>query len=481
MSFASRRSLALLVLAAIAGMVLAGGPSAIAQTPTPSPSASSSVSPSPTPSSTASPSSTPTPTPTPSPSPSQSNQPPPSDIQIQSRSSDLVAPVGELVTYTVEVQATGDPKVLVTVEVPPEIDVESVPLNDNVSDMAATKHGIAEGIVWNVDTSGGTPVELHWVGRVVASGDLEATSVIRAETKHAAAAATQQTFLASTATPDVEGVAPPKVKGKVVKMVPVRVPAETVGPGAVLPMTGWSPVGPLWSAFVLFLLGSLLLVLSRNRMRVRDIVALSLLIAVSVACTTATEPQAKDATTESAPQVTDEATESTETKVPDQVLGKRIHANADDLAASEDVAEDATSAFEIVYERVLVEVPGEPVADQPTRVGDNTVSFLWDEDRRIVETATSGIMFTADQPSALTTGLDWNENGLNSVVTLENSSGEPLRVKGTVQLQVSSGSASSTLNSDPIDVILAPGGSVAVSFHYLLPSGDSNVTSLFVV
>jgi hypothetical protein len=89
-------------------------------------------------------------------------------------------------------------------------------------------------------------------------------------------------------------------------------------------------------------------------------------------------------------------------------------------------------------------------------------------------------MFTADEPSSMTVGLSWDPEGLSTTVRLENTSSKPLRVNGSVTLEITdSGAIISTLTSEPLDVVLAPGGGAIVSYRYLLPSGEYTISSSF--
>lgn len=476
-----RRTLALGTSFIVLAVVLAGlaAVPALAQTPSPTPSSS----PTPTPSESQA---SPSPSPTQS-SPSPSPEPEPDGaVDVSTTSPVLLGQVGDTVTYSIHVEVTEPTSELVVLaNVAPELDVAGVPLNDAVESMSAGRHGDDEDIVWVLeDVEPGTPIDLIWYGRVAHAGDLEATSVIEARTDEASATDAAHTFLGAAPSVDAEGTAKPEVRGKVVRMVPV--PAAAPAGGSLLPVTGWSPEASLWFAFALLVTGSALIGISVARPRARHAVALLMVLLVTAACTS-DQPEQSSAPTPPAqedPQE-EEAEKERPDKPKDQVLGIQIRRDPDEVeaeATEETVSEETAPVTpEITYRRVVVlgpEVP-DPV-QQPPAEGDNTVSFDWDEDVREVATATSGIVYYPEQLSSITTALNWDEEGLTSNVMLTNTSSEPLRVQGTLILEiVKDGETAATLTSDPIDVILAPEGSVEVGYRYLLPSGEYLVTSNF--
>jgi hypothetical protein len=160
-------------------------------------------------------------------------------------------------------------------------------------------------------------------------------------------------------------------------------------------------------------------------------------------------------------------------------LGKRIHRKSPNQPSN--VPADTAAADSITYRRVVTVTSGTDEPEmQPGRTSDNALSFAWDESGREVQQATSGIRFTADQPSAMTVGLSWDSDGLSTNVRLANTSSEPLRVDGSVILEImDSGTVVSTLASEPVDVVLAPGGEAIVTYRYLLPSGEYTLSSTF--
>lgn len=386
----------------------------------------------------------------------------------------LLGQVGDIVEYTIHAEvAEPSSKLVVTVLVPPEMDVASVPLDDAADAIQAGLHGDQEDIVWVLGSvTPGNPVELHWFARVTLAGDLQATAVAEARTTAGRAQDETDTFLAAPPQVATQGSQPARVLGKVIHRVPIA-------PGSVLPVTGWSPAGMLWLAFACLALGSLLLVIGLTGYR--RTTALVLLLGLSASCTPApNEAGAPHEETHAAPQAEKDAAPR------DRVLGIRIHnppapSETDEapVEASQPSSPDAGATT--TYRRVITEVQADlDLVTQDDREGDNTLSFAWAEPERQVATATSGLLLAAEQPSSLTAGLSWDTDGLLSLVRLQNMSSKPLRVQGELILEITgSGGARSTLSSGPVDIILAPQGLVLVSNRYLLPSGEYTLTSSF--
>ncbi|HWC14041.1 MAG TPA: hypothetical protein VG929_05555 [Actinomycetota bacterium] len=432
----------------------------------------------------------------PSPTPSGSKPPGPSTVHIEARSGVLLGQLGQVVPYTVQVEVD-EPmqRLVVTAAVPPEVDIESIPLNDRVGNMSSARRGPHEDIVWVLEqVPANTPIDLLWSGRITQAGDLEATTTVEAKAEGASAAAEAQTFIAVAAVETTRARPPDRVLGKVVRLVPVvrHVVVPPQPAGSVLPVTGWSPTGMLWLAFASIWLGLVLLVLARATSRARHAAAVLVLIAL-IGCTQsgqevrdpAAAPETEDATTgEQDPEEGDE--EDGRSRVPDRVKGKVIYRDdqppaPDDGTAAEAIAPPTTvTETEITYRRVVTQEPGAPATRQPDRDGDNAVSFQWDEPARNATNAASSTRLTAEQVSRLMSSLGWGRDGLTTNVTLENTSSEPLHVQGTIVLTITSaGGTVASLTSSPVDVVLAPGGSVRVSYRYLLPSGEYLLTSNF--
>ena len=386
--------------------------------------------------------------------------------------------IGEIVQYTVHAEvAEASENLVVTVSVPPEMDVSSVPLDDQAEAISASRHGTKEDIVWVVgDVTAGQAVDFHWSAEVTEPGDLMATAVANAKTDAAKASESTDTFLAARADVATTKAEPTKVLGKIIKMVPVTIPAPD---GAVLPVTGWSPTGWLWTSIACVGLGSLLLLIGLARSGARRTGALVVALGILTSCTPAQdETVTAPPETQSTPEAADEADEPP----ADEVKGKRIF-NNDPAATTEGLPVPAAEepAVITIYKRVITDAPADlDLVTQDDRAGDNSLSFTWAEPDREVATATSGVIFTPEQISSLTVGLEWDTDGLNSGVTLENTSSEPLRVQGELILEIAGpGGVGEKLNSGPVDVVLAPGGLVQVSYRYLLPTGEYTLISSF--
>lgn len=453
---------------AVAWLALPAG----AQTPSPSVSPSPSATPSPSPSA----------TPAPAPVPSPTLPPPTTGIEIEVEvhtAAPLIGQIGDLVVYSIDLEVS-EPvhDLVVTGSVPIEMDITSLPLNDRVEAMTSGQRGDQEDIVWVISSA--TPqngVTLNWTARVTHPGDLVATAVFKAKAGAQATVATSDTFLAAPPEVATEGVArSPQVRGKVVRFVPVRVGAT----GNLLPRTGWSPAVPLGVAFACMISGALLIIISVRRPRLRWMVAALVALSVTAACSP--DSNRSQSTPEVQPETGSAATPNENPKKAprDRVLGTRI--TRDEPTAEPTEAPTGTSAGNsIAYRRVVTldRSAREPQA-QTARPSDNSLSFGWDEPTREVHRATSGVLLKGDQPSSMTVGLSWDSEGLSTNVRLENISSEPLRVKGSVVLEIrGAGGGVTTLESEPLDVTLAPGGGAVVSYRYLLPTGEYTISSGF--
>ena len=445
--------------------------------------------PAPTPSSTTT-SPTPTPASSPSPGPGGGSGRGDTALSVATRASRLLGQVGDNVNYTVSVANEGDAAedIAVVAEVPIELDIAGVPLDPRADAISQGRHGDAEDIVWILkDVRPGEEIDLAWTGRVVAAGDLRATTSVEARAQSVSAQATTDTFLATE--PAVAArkttTEPPMVKRKVIRFVPVEGESGSVA-GAILPVTGWSPSPLVRGAGVAIAVGLLLLVIAGVRKRNAAVIVV---VALGIAACT----QAQDSAAPPEPDTTvgSEATpdDDDDRRPRDRVKGRQIRRGGGEGAAAEngagtEVAVPETTAPDpgapVRFERVVVTVtePAE-VIEQGSRDGDNFMSFTWDEAAREIVLAASSIRFT-DQPSSLTSTLSSDAEGLLTDVVLANTSDAAMRVRGTLTLDVmQGGGVIAELRSDPIDVLLEPGGQALASFRYLLPSGDFSVMSGF--
>lgn len=419
------------------------------------------------------------------------------EIAVAARSGVLLGQVGDGVTYSIHVEVT-EPheRLVVTASVPEEVDISSIPLHDRAEAISSARRGAREDIVWVLrDVLPEEEIDLYWSGVVATAGDLEATTEVEARAGGRSATAEARTFLAGTAGLRTEGVAPAdtQVLGKVVRLIPTARSAPAGS--ALLPVTGWSPAPMLWLGLGFVACGTLLLVTASDRRR-RRALALMAVLAITAACTPVTESPPEIG----APPAETPADEDSSDEPDDQVKGKVIYRDdatppsrgpetevatqQEPQPTQQEPQEPAPAGSEgtgITYRRVVEVVPidVDPAVQEP-RASDNTVYVSWNEAARAVDVATSGTRFTADQRSTLMTSLTSDSDGLGSVVELTNTSEAPLHVRGRLVLQISQGDeVVGTLGSRPIDVVLAPRGSVEVSYRYLLPTGEYLLTSNF--
>jgi hypothetical protein len=111
-----------------------------------------------------------------------------------------------------------------------------------------------------------------------------------------------------------------------------------------------------------------------------------------------------------------------------------------------------------------------------SRAGDSTATFDWDEATRDITQATSSRTLAAGAPTELLTNLDFAQDAIGTEVVLRNlSETERIAVNGTLGLEVQTPTGTTRLTSDPVDVVLEPGGEVTADFSFLLPSGTYSV------
>ena len=484
----NRYRIVLTALGLLASLVVFAMPGALAQSPSPSATPTASPSPSPTAAPTSSPSATASPTSSPAPTSSPTGPPPApgtSDLTVASSSNKLLAQVGDRVNFEVTVTNNGSAPadVVVIDEVPAEMDVLSVPIVPAADSIQLGRTPQGEDIVWVLENlRAGRTARLPWSATAASAGDLEAVNSVEARSAGETTRVADRTYLAAGGDIDSRGHGKAQVMRTIVRRVQVTVPSsgEVTGAPAVLPLTGADVTG-VWTvalaaivAGVLFMMGT-----SRDRRRRRMALAAVALI-VLAACTSTPEDEAAEPSPAPSPTVEDEV-RGQQIRRGD---GNQNGAPADDAATDitdEPVAvPDAGQPVEVVTRRVVEVVPVErPVVSQETRSGDNSISFQWDADAREVITATSGTSFS-NQPSTLTTSLDFDARGLASDITLINSGDDLLRVDGHFELDViSGGNVIARLRSEGVDVVLRKQGRATVAFEYLLPSGDYTTHARF--
>lgn len=412
-------------------------------------------------------------------------------LDLDASVSELLVEVGGTFRYTVTVRNTSDEPldgVIVVDEVAPEVDVVSVPISDEVDAVQLGRSPLGEDIVWNVGhMQAGEEITLEWTARATSAGDLTAVNEVRAEAeKTPSRSASSTTFLASDE--GVRAANPPAapVTKKVVVLGTrlVRAPASS-SEGVALPVTGMDVLPYLMLAAAL--IGCGLFLSSRVRRRSRVAVGAIVAILLLSACVSSS-PQ-----DEAAEPRADEVTEP-EPKPSDRVLGKRLTRSPEEAAQDEAGADDVTEATDEVAEATpefvteefrevkTVVVPPEELVSGPlaSRDGDNQMTFDWDLDTRTIPTAASSVVFYPEATTELMTSLEVQGDALSVVVTLTNTSDEPIDVSGKLVHIVSGADGEiAEFTSEPIDMILNPDGDVKAEFSYLLPTGSYSSTSGF--
>ena len=441
----------------------------------------------------------------------------PAGLVVESRTEGVLTQVGSMMRYVVTVTNEGDEdleNVLVVDLAPEEVEVVSV---DIVDEVEAVQIGESRGrydIVWNLGSlPAGSSVDLPWDGKATRPGDLTAVNSVRGllgqtETVRS----TSRSFLADEGPRDVENPRFEPIEKRVVTFVdppppPAQGRAETQ-PTVVLPFTGASLDRFVFAGIMLvvgglLVMGGVRLASGASGRAFAGAVLAGLVLAACVGGgdggqtpkgaaprTSATaDPQVKgerivrgeeDEESTAAPTRTPEATPPAPPTAPP--------------ATATPVAPPATSAPPVVAAPTapptdapdpepvrVVEVVHIGLADLPvqtleSRGGDNTVSFGWDEAAGITS-ATSGTRFVRGRGSELETDLTAGDGAIVNRLTLTNThDAARLEVRGRLVHEVySGGGLVARLRSAPIDVVLAPGGSVVARFSYLVPTGDYTV------
>lgn len=438
-------------------------------------------------------SATPSPTPTSQPTPGPGGQKDAS-LALTSRASRILAEVGDDIVYTVTVSNTSDDEladIAVVDLVPAEVDVASVPLSDDVDAAQTGRSPRGEDVVWILKTlPAGATVELSWTGVVVTSGDLEATNVVQATvegTREARASTT--TFLGTATGVAAQKTAPEVMPRRVVTFV--RVPATDPKVQGVLPATGLGVDWFVWLALAVGLVGMVLLVVGRPPATVLTGAGVALAIVALLSFVTLPSDTSRTPTV------------SPTTQGDDQVKGKQIFRDDDarkadqrgkpdagrdrptgkdgadrDEPADEPVATEGTEQTVLVRTVRTVKVPVDaaPIGDGAAA---NDLSFSWDETSRRIVQATSSRLFT-DAPYELLVSLGDGDEVIEATLTLRNVSDDLIAVDGVLFHEIRGEGAALTLETEPIDLVLRPGGQIRATFVYLLPTGDYGAGANFV-
>lgn len=494
--------------------------------PSPSPSASPHASPSSSPELSSSPTPTASPSPTPTESPSPADPPPPSPspsaspeggdegddadppsprpdeggtLVLTAESRPLAAQLGDPVSHSLFVSNPGADTVrdvTIVALVPEELTVVSVPV---INEADAIQLGRSEGredIVWKLEAiEAGETVELPWTARAIALGDFVAVSDFAGRVGADVVAREESTtYLGDVTEREVdEGVAPSLVK-RVITFV--RRPVVEAAAG-LLPVTGRPPGTVAIVALGMLGAGLLCLWLSRypwKRVRIAFLATFVLLTGcVASEPETADRPGSVLAPTPSSPGGDKEASDRDARvkgrrirndrrgarpggEVPD---GERPEARA---AESRDrdtlviprLGEPPRISFELVPRVRTVEVEELPLVLLPSLDAGNTLTYRFDAGRRRVTEASSSTVFRRGGLALLETALSTGRGHIEVRVSLTNVSPDKrIRMVGRLMHVVSSaGAAVARFESEPIDVTLAPEGTIEASFSYLVPTGD---------
>jgi len=416
-------------------------------------------------------------------------------VSVSSSASTLVAQVGDEIGYTVTVANRSDEDlddVVVVDLVPAEVDVVGVSVTEDVEATQVGSSATGEDIVWVLDVAADQTIELGWRGRAVAAGDLVAENEVTLKVDQDVVSRDESaSYLAAAARGPVSNPPVPKVRKRVVThvRVPANSPAAAAAGGSVLPVTGAAIALWLSTASLLIAAGLAMLVWARGGRRSRMITALVCVSIATAACTMGNE-----APDRAAPPA---ASASPEGEVEDRVKGKRIERNdADDDNGAADTTGTAPDTVDVAdvpaettvpatvvvpvvtYELEPADLPTETLASRP---GDNNASFEWSADDRTMGTAVSSTVYTRDATVGILFSLREEGGQLVTDVTLTNLSDDNrLHVDGRLVYDVVGDAGTAHLESDPIDVVLNPGGSTTATFRYLLPTGSYSSSAAFV-
>jgi hypothetical protein len=383
--------------------------------------------------------------------------------------------------------ATG---VVISNEVPPELNVGDVPLIPQAASITLSSLGRSEVIIWTLDRlAPGRSVQLPWTAEVGLLGDFIADNSVTAEAQGATSGAQERIFLAGASTSaDTGSPSEPRtiVKRKRIVRHELRVvPGGGIASApAALPFTGVALIGWTVGAVILCLLGAVAF-LHGWRGRLRKVHILLILCLSMTACVQDQQPTATPDRAE---------VQETDDEGEDQVRGRRLQrgqepdeqpSNEIDVGSGEQVADPADQSVQPeVTAEDLVRVPVVDVVEvsvpapdpQPLGpvAGDNTITYTWDEAQREITGAASGRILRPDATTSLLAGLSVQEPFIGVDVELANSSSEAVRASGTLVLSItdSAGGIITRLESRSIDETLDPGDSVSARFSYALPSGE---------
>ena len=432
----------------------------------------------------------------------------------------LLAQVGDRVEYELVVanESTEILRDVTIVErVAPEVHVLAAPLVAGVDAVQIGRFLEKEDIVWVIDElDPGEEVGLPWAGQVQAPGDLAVVSNARATARRTdAVSASAEHFLASPSTPTEESNPP---FTPIVRRVAITTPAAAPG---TLPMTG---LAGLWVAVgvIAILVGFTVWRFGSPRARGKRIPgALLLLCLMTAACVSS--PSNEEPSASGTPEVkgrriergnnnqqneeqadsdtsqdgdgandndnannngdasdengqdgsNDPADDDEPTDVPSDEVATT---DEDEVVTPPAPPEEETVSF-VTRELTLGELPIEAAASSTGTSG----RFEWDESSRSMISASSSIPAGNGPSPIVTTSLPVVSGTIVANVRIQNPFNDRrFHVEGHLVHEISGSGLTTRLLSDPIDVVLAPGGSTLATFEYLAPSGTYDFTGSFV-
>jgi uncharacterized repeat protein (TIGR01451 family) len=419
-------------------------------------------------------------------------------LVLEARAGRLLAEVGDVFSYSIFVTNPGTEPladIVVVDTVPAELTVFAVPLPDAVDAVQVGSHRGKEDIVWVLrPIDPGETVELTWRALAWDPGDLRAVNKVSALVDSSSlqqqggppsATASSTTYLGGDRAEGTKNPPYRRVEKRTVTVAATTQTTEPLGAPGVLPATGIDPLPYLWSAAAAIAAGLLLVAISGSSRARRVAIATIATILMAAGCTTEeTPPQARSATP---PPLEVPRPDSPR----DSVLGLRIErpnfeprTDAPTETPAESFAPETPVVTEPVQtiETVVVTAGDLPAEELDSRDGDNAMTYTWDEASLTITEAASSAFFEAGAQAEILGELDVSDDGIAIDVIIANKLADRrLHVAGRIVHRIfdSAGALVATLESAPIDVMLSPGGSTAVEFEYLLPSGSYSVSSDF--
>jgi hypothetical protein len=128
-----------------------------------------------------------------------------------------------------------------------------------------------------------------------------------------------------------------------------------------------------------------------------------------------------------------------------------------------------------------IELADLPISLLGSRDGDNDIDYQWDEGAGEFITANSSRIYSPGETIELLTEISDAGDTIDVQVRLRNTADrERVAVRGHIVHEVfGPGGRVAKLVSDPINVVLDPGGETVTSFSFVLPSGNYSAFSSF--